>query len=312
MSRTLKDLDIGTSVWIKEDNVDTEYILLNKDSYSCELLRKVALQAKRMNATNVSVYTDCEMDQYLSSSESGGFLAKFDAATQSALVARSISTYSYGDTECSYISRKAYLLSYGQCFGGAPTATEPELTVLPALMIAAGTGDANVSRIGRDSNGTAVGWWLRSPYSAANFWGVGTGGTANYGYASSTGVWCRPVLNVASATIVSPEGADVIYLLPVLGHREVEFKGLAGTSNLRPKKCVVKYTAVGLNNVSVKVCNNYGDSTPVWVDATAGADVELTNTSKQTADWQVGLHCYGDTDSGGSAYFKEPVVLVEV
>ena len=310
--RVLKQLDLGTSVWVNEDSVETEYILLSKDSYSCELLRKQALVAKRMHDTDVAVYTDCEMDQYLCSTESGGFLAKFDAATQSALVPKSVSTYSYGDTECSYISRKAYLLSYGQCFGGTPTALEPELTVLPALMLNGGTGDANGARIAKNASNSAVYWWLRSPSSATQFRIVHNGGNALNNNASDTGSWCRPVLSVAAATIVSPEGASKISLLPVAGHREVEFEGLAGTSGVRPRKCAVKYTAVGLSNVSVKVCNNFGDPDPVWEDATSGADVEFSNMAKQTEKWQIGVHCYGETDSYNTGYFKEPTILMEV
>lgn len=310
--RLLKQIELGTSIWVNEDSVETEYILLSKDSYSCELLRKQALVAKRMHDTDVAVYTDCEMDQYLCSTETGGFLAKFDAATQSALVPKSISTYSYGDTECSYISRKAYLLSYGQCFGGTPTALEPEHTVLPALMINNGTGDSNGARIAKNSSNNAVYWWLRSPGSATQFRIVYDNGAAGSYGASYTGNWCRPILSVAAATGVSPEGANKVVLLPETGSRVVEFKGLAGTSGMRPRKCAVKYTAVGLSNVSVKVCNNYGDSEPVWEDATSGADVEFSNTTKQTESWQIGIHCYGDTESYNTGYFKEPTILMEV
>jgi hypothetical protein len=309
--RLLKQIELGTSIWVNEDSVETEYILLSKDSYSCELLRKQVLVAKRMHDTDVSVYTDCEMDQYLCSTEAGGFLAKFDAATQSALVSKSISTYSYGDTECSYISRKAYLLSYGQCFGGTPTALEPELTVLPALMLNGGTGDSNGARIAKNSSNRAVNWWLRSPISATQFRFVSDIGTANY-YIASGGGWCRPVLSVAAATGVSPEGANKVVLLPETGSRAVEFKGLAGTSGKWPRKCAVKYTAVGLSNVSVKVCNNFGDPEPVWEDATSGADVEFSNITKQTENWQIGIHCYGDTESYNTGYFKEPTILMEV
>ena len=109
MSRTLQQLDIGSLVMIKEFGEDVGYILLSKDSYSCQMLRLYPLMAKRMNSTDVAVYTDCEMDQYLCSTEETGFLYRFDSATQSALVNRSISTYTYGDTECSYIDRKAYI-----------------------------------------------------------------------------------------------------------------------------------------------------------------------------------------------------------
>ena len=48
------------------------------------------------------------------------------------------------------------------------------------------------------------------------------------------------------------------------------------------------------------------------VDATAGSDVEFLNTTKQTADWQIGIWCYGETDSYNPGYFKEPTILVEV
>ena len=120
------------------------------------------------------------------------------------------------------------------------------------------------------------------------------------------------MLSVASSTIVGDDGAGTIQLLPVATHREVAFEGLAGTSSARPRKACVQYTAHGLTNLSVQVCNNYGDDNPVWVDATAGTEVTFLNETKQTPQWQVGIKCYGDTDSWSSGYFKEPVVLVEV
>jgi hypothetical protein len=117
---------------------------------------------------------------------------------------------------------------------------------------------------------------------------------------------------VASATIAGDDGTGVISLLPVDSHREVEFEGLAGTSGARPRKALVQYTAHGLSNLSVQVCNNYGDDNPVWVDATDGGVVTFENESKQTTQWEIGIHCYGDTESWSSGYFEEPTVLVEV
>jgi hypothetical protein len=98
----------------------------------------------------------------------------------------------------------------------------------------------------------------------------------------------------------------------VATHREVAFEGLAGTSSMMPRKALVQYTAHGLSNLSVQVCNNYGDDNPVWVDATAGTEVTFSNETKQTPLWQVGIKCYGDTESWSSGYFEEPTVLVEV
>ena len=312
-TKTLIEYDYGTVINVKENGTPIPYILISKDSYSCELLRRDCVVAKRMNNTNTTDYTDCEMDQYLSSDSAGGFLERFDSDTKAALVMRSISTFSYGDTDCHYISRKCYLPSYGQVFTNGQTALYPEKTIVPALMLWKGTLDSNSARIAKDNlAASAVAWWLRSPDSATAFWYVSNyGGAVNYN-ATYTSIWCRPVLSVASATIASDDGTGVIQLLPVATHREVAFEGLAGTSSMRPRKALVQYTTHGLINLSVQVCNNYGDDNPVWVDATAGTEVTFLNETKQTPLWQVGIKCYGDTESWSSGYFKEPVVLVEV
>ena len=314
MPTTLIEYDYGTVINVKENGTPIPYILISKDSYSCELLRRDCVVAKRMNNTSTTDYTNCEMDRYLSSDSAGGFLERFDSDTKAALVMRSISTFSYGDTDCHYISRKCYLPSYGQVFTGGQTALYPEKTILPALMLWKGTLDSNSARIAKDNLAASyVFWWLRSPSSATAFWDVRDSGSANgSSIAGVNNVWCRPVLSVASATIASDDGTGVIQLLPVATHREVAFEGLAGTSSMRPRKALVQYTTHGLINLSVQVCNNYGDDNPVWVDATAGTEVTFLNETKQTPLWQVGIKCYGDTESWSSGYFKEPVVLVEV
>jgi hypothetical protein len=312
-TKTLIEYDYGTVINVKENDTLIPYILISKDPYSCELLRQDCVVAKRMNNTNTTDYTDCEMDQYLSSDSTGGFLERFDSNTKAALVMRSISTFSYGDTDCHYISRKCYLPSYGQVFTNGQTALYPEKTIIPALFLWKGTIEGNSARIAKDNlAASAVYWWLRSPISAVAYRSVHYDGSAYFNGATNTGVWCRPVLSVASATLVGDDGAGTLLLAPVDTHREVEFEGLVGTSSIRPRKAYVQYTAHGLTNLSVQVCNNYGDDNPVWVDATAGTEITFLNETKQTPQWQVGIKCYGDTDSWSSGYFKEPTVLVEV
>ena len=56
MSRTIKQLDVGTSVYIEEAGVPKEYILLKKDVDGCILLRAKALEARRINPTNTAIY----------------------------------------------------------------------------------------------------------------------------------------------------------------------------------------------------------------------------------------------------------------
>jgi hypothetical protein len=164
-------------------------------------------------------------------------------------------------------------------------------------------------RIAKKADESAVSWWLRSPYSATNFYYVGNNGIGDPYIATRT-FSVRPALNVAPATIVSDEGADRIYLMPAQSYREVSFSGKALEVAERPIKVVVEYEATNLYDVVVEVCNNYGDASPVWVPCTSGVEVDLTNTVKQTTDWQVGVRCYGK--SQGYGYFEEPIVKLGV
>lgn len=312
MSRTIKELDLGTEVWLYENNVETPYILIRKDTNGCVLLRALAVEYRRMNDTNNAVYYEgCEMDNYLCNVESG-FLSRFNANTLSAFISRSISTYTSTDTECHYISRTCYLLSYGELFNSAPTALEPETSVLASLMIYKGTSDPSTARkCVMDSNlSSAVHWWLRSPSSATTFFCVNTSGSSSNSNATGTSVAFRPALNVASATIVSAEGADKIYLLPDGMTKIIDFKGKVLETATRPVKALVKYTASNLQNLNVQVCNNYGDTTPVWENATGMNEVTFSNATRETVNWQIGVRCYGE--SSGYGYFEEPIVLTEV
>ena len=309
MSRTLNQLDLGTSVYLEESGTPKEYILMKKDVDGCILLRAQALEARRINPTNVSNYENSEMDNWLINEETG-YLSLFNTATKNAIISRSRPTFDYGDSECRWISRRAFLLTQGEMFNSTATALEPLTTLVPALFIWKGTNDANTARIGRSEADMAVNWWLSSPSSATNVYNVHYNGTSNYNSASNASNWARPALNVASATIVSDEGADRIYLMPDQSYREVSFSGKALEVAERPIKAVVEYEATNLYDVVVEVCNNYGDASPVWVPCTSGVEVDLTNTVKQTTDWQVGVRCYGK--SQGYGYFEEPIVKLGV
>lgn len=213
MPRTLKQIELGSTVWLNENGVDVDYILTRKDQNGVELLRRRVYTSRRMNSTNAIVYDGCELDQWLTNTETG-FLSLFDSNLLSKIVNRSISTYTYGDTECHYIQRNCYLYSYGDMFGTESTNLNPEVGVVGPLMINRGTSDTNIARIAKTSaEGYAVDCWLRSAYSATYFWSVNSYGASGNGNAAHS-YSVRPVLNVSSDTIVSDEGADIIYLLP--------------------------------------------------------------------------------------------------
>ena len=213
MARTIKQLDVGTSVYIEEAGVPKEYVLLKKDDEGCIVLRANAIKRQRMNADNVAKYQGSEMDDYLCD-EDTGFLSLFDDQTSAAIIARGRPTYEEGDDECHYISRRAFLLTFGELCAESSTPTEPVSPLVAALMIWKGTNNPYTAREATDDEGHPVYWWLSSPYSATSFCHVSSIG-ASYGYnASNANGWARPALNVSAETIVSDEGADKIFLLP--------------------------------------------------------------------------------------------------
>jgi hypothetical protein len=309
MSRTIKDLDLGTPIYIEEKGVPKEYVLITKSADGCIVLRANCYEARGINATNTAVYEYSEMDLWLENEETG-FMSLFTAQQKMAFVARSRPTYTYGDTECHYINRRAFLLTYGELFLSTPTALEPLSNIVPLLMLWKHTADANTARIATDEANRAVSWWESSPFSASAMYHVYTNGSSNYYAAAPSGYWARPALNVSSDTIVSDEGASTIYLMPSQGYREVSFSAKASELEARPAKAIVDYTATNLYDVAVEVCNNYGDNNPDWVAATSGQEVSLPNDVKQTENWQVGIRCYGKSASYG--FFEEPIIKLEV
>lgn len=310
MSRTIIDLNIGTEVWLHETINGVEetvpYILVKRDSQGGVLLRKNCTEKKRMNLTNTTVYDGCEADVYLNDTETG-FLSRFPAGELTCFQSRSISTFEYGDTVAHSISRRCYLLSQGEFFNSVPTVLEPEVGAIYSLLKYGKTFDFYSARVAT-LNGTGVSWWLRTPSSDINFYAVNNGGTTISYNASHDGYALRPALNVAPTTIVSDEGADKIYLITDGVTRIIDFDVKVLDLPNRPAKARVKYNANNLSNILVQVCNNYGDTNPDWVNATSMGEVTFTNTVKETADWQVGIRCYGE--SNGYGFIDEPDVFV--
>lgn len=309
MSRTILELNLGTEVWLHEtvSGVETTvpYILIRKDLQGGVLLRKDCSEKKRMNLTDTAVYDGCEADVYLNDAETG-FLSRFPAAELNCFRARSISTFTYSDTVAHSISRRCYLLSHGDLFDAQSSDLEPETGIIYTLMDYNNTFELNISRVAT-LNSIAVVWWLRSPNSAAGFYCVSNNGSSFSSGASNAWYALRPALNVAPATIVSDEGADKIYLITAGVTRTVEFEAKVRELNNRPAKAIVRFTANNLNNISVQLTNNYGDTTPVWVDATAMTEITFNNMTKETEKWQLGIKCHGETT--GYGYFDEPHIF---
>lgn len=312
MSRTIAELTAGEKVYLDE-TVDGElshvpYIYLGQDeSGNCIILREVAAIAKRMHSSNVAVYDGCEADLWLEDEEAG-YLSRFDAATRAALVSTQIKCNSIATGEIGVIARRCFLLSYTEL--GYATTPDEGVSYLAALQTATGkTG--NNARIAYNSAAAAVGWWLRSANSEAQFRCVGTGGVASSNYATVAGYWLRPALSVAPATIVSDGTEDTIYLLPDSSklYREIDATIYCGSSTARPKKARAIVPATNCSLFELQISNNAKDDSPIWVSAENNVAVDLSNDTKTTTDWELGVKIYAQ--SSGKALIGEPVVIVE-
>lgn len=313
MSRTIAELTAGEKVYLDE-TVDGElshvpYIYLGQDeSGNCIILREVAAIAKRMHSSNVAVYDGCEADLWLEDEEAG-YLSRFDAATRAALVSTQIKCNSIATGEIGVIARRCFLLSYTEL--GYATAPDEGASYLAALQTATGkTG--NNARIAYNSAAAAVGWWLRSANSETQFRFVSANGYAGSNSASNAGIWMRPALSVAPATIVSDGTEDTIYLLPdsAKAYRVVDAVVYVGSSDKRPKRARVMVNAVNCTSLQLRVSNNAKDASPTWVSVTNGGTADLPNTTKTTDAWELGVKIYAT--SGGRAEIGEPVVIAEM
>lgn len=312
-NRTLGDLPLGTVVFAEFGNGYRDFIVTEKDSNSVVIVQRWLYESKRMNNANTTVYEGCEMDVWLED-EAAGYLSNFPAAIRASLVNRTIDTFTYG-AEKTTISRKAYLLSYYEIFGTADGSLPTEGNrVYPAMWLVtiddANGGSGRIAYL--QSNHTAQYWWLRSPISASQYRNVGNSGAAHSNNATNS-YYVRPALSVASATIVSPEGADTIYLTPSGDEvvHTIDAVDVVGETNARPAKAVVVCEAQGLDNIKVEVCNNYGDEDPVWEDATGGVEVTFANTEKTTEKWKIAVRMHGESSNFGAKFYEPYVKILE-
>ena len=319
MSRTIADLTAGTLVYVDETVSGTTehipYIYLGIDEYgNARLLRQYASTQKRMNATNVASYDGCEADLWFENGETG-FLSRFDSATINALNYTTIAYLDYntsGDStpQVMTIARRCFLLSYTELGWGATSYGSEGASFLPALKTFYNTNTDNTARIGKNESDTAVSYWVRSGISASSFRHVSAGGAAGSYNASYINGWLRPALSVASATSVSDEGADAIFLLPD-GRTTtwgIQADMSLGETQSRPDRCKLFVPAGTMLSATYQVCNNYADDNPTWVNCLNGG-VALFGTTKTAENWELGVKVNAQSATPGN-YVGEPAMIV--
>ena len=313
MSRTISELSAGTKIYYDvTHNGETkpwEFIVLgpSEQGNSTLIMFALCVEQKRMNATNVAEYNECECDAYL---DDAFLTAHFDEKLIAALTPTQIKCYSIANSAVQMLARKCFLPSWTEV--GWTSDNNEGASYLPALKTWSNNTNDNSARVAYNSAGAASWWWLRSANSGSQFRSVGSNGNGYSGDASNSGVWLRPVLSVANATIVSDQGEETIYILPDPNklYREAEATVFLGSSVKRPKRARLLTDVTNATEQVFKVSNNAKDENPVWVTADSKTGVvEFANTTKTTENWELGVHIY--VKSGGKAIVQEPILLVE-
>ena len=332
MARTLADLTAGTLVYVDEtdggvtQHVPFIYLGLDENDHA-RLLRKYATTGTNMRSGSSTSggdidYDGCPIDTFMTTT----YMNRLDAATQAALVDTDIKYIKVNYVtspahELMTIQRKIFALSRTELGETAQDAGSEGQSYLDALKAHYETTTDTVARRtkGNATSTSYSAYWTRSPYQSTSnaYFGrygylVGTYGYMQYQYVTySSGN--RPALSLLKATPVSDEGEQNIFLLPegraTYWRLTAEIKGSAYAN--RPAKAKLM-----LNDLSafyektIRVCNNYLDASPTWVEC--GNNSVVTLGSEKTAEnWKIGISVDMKSNSD-SAYITAPQLIVVI
>ena len=211
---------IGSTVKLKVNGTLRDFIVVHKGKpgsmydASCDgvwLLMKDCYEAKRWHSSNVNDYANSEVHSYLNSA----FLNLFDAdiraqIKQVKLPYRAGSGYGKIVTSgASGLSTKIFLLSSTEVnlvHGYEPTNEGACLSYFSGTV----QNGADTKRVA-NYNGSAVHWWLRSPYCNSGYGAtraliVSSNGNWDRNNCSDTGWYLRPALVLPSNLLTSDDG----------------------------------------------------------------------------------------------------------
>nr|DAH56562.1 MAG TPA: hypothetical protein [Caudoviricetes sp.] len=310
MARPISEIEL-TEVLHYEETIGGKtqtvaYWPIRKDADGVVLLRQNVLDEQRkMNATAEATYIDSLMDTWLND-ETAGYLSYFDEKMRACIIPSSIKIKPYNSDTVTEIARRAYLLSNSEVTTGGVEGD----SILPMLKVHSGKETDNDARKAYNSAGIASSWWLRFATAVKQFSRVLSNGNV-YSSDAVLSPSPRPVFKVANATLVSDASADIIYILPDPSkpYRDLSFTAFLGGAVKRPKRAKVQVNITGSSAKSIQISNNAKDANPAWVPCGVDEVVELANTEKTTALWELGVKISAQGE--GRVTCGEPVAIVE-
>ena len=215
------DLAVGSSVYLMENGVAAEYLVVNQGKPSgssryddsCDgtwLLRKDLYESRQWHSSNDNTYSASTIHSYLNSTFLGLLDSDIQAVVKQVKIPYVNGTGSGGSvaTGANGLAAKIFLLSGYEV--GFTTSVSSYFPVDGAKLDYFESGDTSggTNRAKRIAylNGTATIWWLRSPFTSYtdNAWLVVANGSCRYNYCpSSYGI--RPALVLPSTAVFDKE-----------------------------------------------------------------------------------------------------------
>ena len=219
MAQTLGSVAVGSIVKIKENGAAVNYIVVHQgkpsSSYdsSCDgtwLLRQGIAENRVWDSGNSNVLESSDIHSYLNNT----WINRYDTDIRNAIKQVKIpyrQNGGSGGTDRSGsngLSCKIFLLSGKEVgWDSSDNRYFPNDGAKLAYFLDGTGSSANSKRVAK-LNGSATGWWLRSPYAnrTGDVWSVLSGGDYDYwGAGDSYGV--RPALILPSSLLVSDDGS---------------------------------------------------------------------------------------------------------
>ena len=280
---------VGSTVKLKVGGTARDFIVVHKGKpgsmydASCDgvwLLMKDCYEAKRWHSSNVNDYAASEIHSYLNST----FLGLFDANIQAQikqvkLPYRAGSGYGKSVTSgASGLSAKIFLLSSTETGYSHDYMPTNEGAVLSYFNGCAPNGADN-KRIA-NLNGSAAGWWLRSPYCNSNLGAasallVYTNGYWGSDYGSRAGYAIRPALVLPSSLLVSDDGSVQTNTAPTTPASITIPENIQGGTSIN-----ISWSAATdkENNLEGYVVERSVDGGGNWMQVYQGSATSTTNT----------------------------------
>lgn len=191
----LKDIPVA-STFRTSDTTTTNYIFLGIINGTAWMLRELVINtASKMRNDTLCDYEGSLIDNYLTNT----WVPSFAQHAKDAMEETSV-TFPASDGNAvinKTISRKAFLLTYGQIIGNANN-------VVGTLKKYYNTTSANTARAAKDANGNGRSWWTCSANSTTNMGtvgGSGSGGNTTPNTPAGT-IYRRPVVSFNKETTV--------------------------------------------------------------------------------------------------------------